>query len=106
MLLKLFIDGAYKDHKKHAKEYSVTTNLMAELAYKSFKQAGDTFRGPYNILDYVGDSDPPMYKVPTKLMGDAANFVLGKKSFQQLITGNFAVARAYRDTSKLYANSK
>lgn len=106
MLLKLFIDGAYKDHKKHAKEYSITTNLMAELAYKSFRQAGDTFRGPYNILDYVGDSDPPMYKVPTKLMGDAANFVLGNKSFQQLITGNFAVARAYRDTSKLYANSK
>lgn len=106
MLIQLFLKGAYENHKKHAKEYSVATNIMAELGYKSFRQAGDSFRGPYNILDYVGDSNPPLYKVPTKLMGDAAQFVLGDKSFRQLVTGNFAIARAYRDTSKIYENSK
>jgi len=35
-LLKLATD-AYKDHKKHAKEYSIAENLMAEIGYKSFK---------------------------------------------------------------------
>lgn len=106
MLLKLFLEGAYKDHKKHAQEYSVVSNIMAELGYKSFKQAGDSFRGPYNIIEYVGDSNPPMYKVPTKLMGDGLKFVLGDKSFIQLVTGNFAIARAYKDTAKIYEQSK
>lgn len=106
MLLKLVLEEAYKEHKKHANEYSVAENIMAELGYKSFRQAGDSFRSLYNIVDYVGDSDPPMYKVPTKLMGDGLKFVLGKKSFNQLVTGNFAIARAYKDTSRIYENSK
>lgn len=105
LLLKLLIDEAYKDQKKHAHEYSLATNIMAELGYKSFSQSGDTFRGLYNIIDYVGDSDPPMYKVPTKLMGDAAKVVLGDKSFRQLVTGNFAIARAYKNTAQLYEKS-
>ena len=79
---------------------------MAEVGYKSFRQAGDTFKGPYNIIDYVGDSNPPIYKVPTKLLGDAAKFVMGDKSFNQIITGNFAIARAFKDTVTLYENSK
>ena len=105
MLMKLATD-AYKDHKKHASEYNIVNNLMAEVGYKSFRQAGDTFRGPYNIIDYVGDSNPPIYKVPTKLIGDAGKFVFGDKTFTQLITGNFAIARAYKDTAKMYENSK
>lgn len=105
MLLKLVLEKAYKEHKKHANEYSVATNILAELGYKSFRQAGDSFRTIYNIVDYVGDSNPPMYKVPTKLIGDGLKFVLGKKSFNQLITGNFAIARAYKDTAKIYENS-
>lgn len=106
LLLLMFAKEAYTDHKKHAKEYSLATNLMSELGYKAFKQAGDSFRGLYNIVDYVGDSDPPIYKVPTKLILDTGKFVFGDKSFQQLITGNFAIARAYKDTAKLYENSK
>lgn len=106
LLMKLFIDEAYKDHKKHASEYNIANNLLAEIGYKSFKQAGDSFRGPLNILDYIGDNNPPLYKVPTKLIGDAAKFVMGDKTFQQVITGNFAIARAFRDTAKLYEQSK
>ena len=105
MLMKLVLEEAYKDHKKHASEYNVVNNLMAEVGYKSFRQSGDSFRGPLNILDYVGDSNPPLYKVPTRLAGDAAKFVMGNKSFQSVITGNFAIARAFRDTSKLYEQS-
>ena len=106
MLIKLALEEAYKDHKKHSSEYNVANNIMAEVGYKSFRQAGDTFRGPLNIIDYVGDSNPPIYKVPTKLIGDAAKFVMGDKSFQSVITGNFAIMRSFRDTAKLYENSK
>lgn len=81
MLMKLVLEEAYKDHKKHASEYNIVNNLMAEVGYKSFRQSGDSFRGPLNILDYVGDSNPPLYKVPTRLAGDAAKFVMGNKSF-------------------------
>ena len=105
MLLKLATE-AYADHKKHASEYNIANNLATEIGFKSFRQAGDSFRGIYNILDYVGDSNPPMYKVPTKLLGDAAKFVMGDKSFQSVITGNFAIARSFRDTATLYEKSK
>lgn len=36
MLVKLAAD-AYKDHKKHASEYNIVNNLMAEVGYKSFR---------------------------------------------------------------------
>ena len=105
MLIKLALEVDYKDHKKHAKEYNVAYNLMAEVGFKSFRQAGDTFRGPLNIIDYVGDSNPPIYKVPTKLLGDSAKFVMGDKSFQSVITGNFAIMRAFKDTATIYEKS-
>ena len=104
-LLKLATD-AYKDHKKHAKEYSIAENLMAEIGYKSFKQAGDSFKGPYNIIEYVGNSNTPLYKVPTRLIIDAGKFVFGDKTFTQFITGNFAIARSFKETAALYSNSK
>ena len=41
--------------------------------------------------------DPPMYKVPVKLIKDTGNTVFGDKTFKQLVTGNIAIARTYKD---------
>jgi len=54
----------------------------------------------------VGNSNTPLYKVPTRLIIDAGKFVFGDKTFTQFITGNFAIARSFKETAALYSNSK
>ena len=38
-----------------------------------------------------------MYKVPVKLISDTGKTIFGEKTFAQLVTGNIAIARTYKD---------
>lgn len=82
MLFKFLWDPAYKATKKEYKNMSVMAQVLNELIYKSFGPATDSFYGPLNIIKYLGEgTDPPIYNVPTKFMGDAFKTIFGDKTF-------------------------
>ena len=99
MLLFTFaLTPAYKEAKKKSNHLNLGAKLLASVSYRSLNGARDSFAGPLNILEYFGEQmDPPMYKVPVKLIKDTGNTIFGKKTFKQLITGNIALARTYKD---------
>ena len=99
MLLFTFaLTPAYKDSKKKSSDLSLAAKLFASVSYKSLNGARDSFAGPLNIVEYFGEQlDPPMYKVPVKLITDTSKTIFGDKTTAQLITGNIALARTYKD---------
>lgn len=106
ILFKFLWDPAYKETKKEYKNMSIMAQVLNELTYKSFGPATDSFYGPLNIVKYLGEgTDPPIYNVPTKFIGDAFKTIFGNKTFGQFVTGNFAFARIMKQTANVMANS-
>jgi len=98
-LFKFALDPAYKDFKKEMKNNPVPMNLMTEIFYKAGSRSYDSFRGPLNFKDWLGDNTAsPMYEVNMKLVQDAFKFVSGNKKATDILVGNFAVARTGKDT--------
>ena len=104
-LFALVFSPKYKEYKKDMDKNPIVTNLLVEILYKSSSRSFDSFGGPINIIEFVGENtNPPIYQVPVKLLQDTWRWRLGfgEKSFGQVVTGNFAIARAYRDTYNAY----
>ena len=98
LLFNLALTPAYKESKKKSNDLNLGAKLLASISYRSLNGARDSFAGPLNIVEYFGEQlDPPMYKVPVKLVKDTGNTLFGEKTFKQLITGNIAIARTYKD---------
>ena len=96
---KFALDPAYKDYKKDMKNNPVLANLATEIFYKAGSRSYDSFRGPLNFKDWLGDNTAsPMYEVNLKVAQDALKVVTGRKSLPDAFMGNFAVARAGKDT--------
>lgn len=99
VLINLALSDQYKDYKKTMRDNPVIQNLVVEVLYKSTSRAWDSFQGPLNVINFVGENmNPPVYQIPVKLATDTGKFLFGEKTFGQLITGNVAVARSYNDT--------
>ena len=81
------------------KNNPVLANLATEIFYKAGSRSYDSFRGPLNFKDWLGDNTAsPMYEVNLKVAQDALKVVTGRKSLPDAFMGNFAVARAGKDT--------
>lgn len=106
MLFKFLWDPSYKETKKEYKNMSIMAQVLNELTYKSFDPATDSFYGPWNIVKYLGEgTNPPIYNVPTKFVGDSFKTIFGEKTFGQFVTGNFAFARIMKQTANLAAQT-
>ena len=98
LLFKIALTPAYNESKKKSNNLPLVAKLMSSISYKSFNGARDSFAGPLNVVEYFGEQmDPPIYKVPIKLVKDAGNTIFGDKTFLSLITGNIALARTFKD---------
>ena len=98
LLFNLALTPAYNETKKKSNDLNLGAKLLASISYKSLNGARDSFAGPLNVVEYFGEQlDPPMYKVPVKLIKDTGNTIFGDKTFKQLVTGNIAIARTYKD---------
>ena len=98
LLFNLALTPAYKESKKKSSDLSLGAKLLASISYRSLNGARDTFAGPLNIIEYFGEQlNPPLYKVPIKLITDTSKTIFGDKTFKQLLTGNIAVFRTYKD---------
>ena len=107
VLIKLAFTPEYEDYKKTMKENPVIENLLVEILYKSSSRAWDSFQGPLNIVNFVGENmNPPVFQIPMKLITDSGKFLFGEKTFGQVITGNFAIGRAYKDTYNAYLKAE
>jgi hypothetical protein len=103
LLIKLAFTPEYEDYKKTMKENPVIENLLVEILYKSSSRAWDSFQGPLNIVNFVGENmNPPVYQIPIKLITDSGKFLFGEKTFGQVVTGNLAIGRSYKDTYNAY----
>lgn len=99
VLINLALSGQYRDYKKVMRDNPVIQNLIVEVLYKSTSRAWDSFQGPLNILNFVGENmNPPVYQIPIKLISDSGKFLFGEKTFGQIVTGNLAIGRSYSDT--------
>jgi len=62
-IYKCVLTPGFKEFKKGMKERDILTNAITELIYKSSSSSYDSFKGLYNIIDFVGNADgTPIYK--------------------------------------------
>lgn len=98
-LFKLAIGPMYDEFKKE--DHTVVEDAIAEIMYKSTSRSYDGFYGPINIIQYLGENtNPPTWQVPVKLTTDLGKFVMGDKTFGELMTGNVPLLRAVQNTYK------
>lgn len=89
---------AYKESKKKSNNLSLGERLFASIAYRSLNGARDSFAGPLNISEYFGEQlNPPIYRVPMKLIQDSGKAAFGDKTWMSVASGNIALFRAYKD---------
>lgn len=85
----------YTEFKKDSFNNSVVENALAELMYKSASRSYDGFMGPVSIIQFLGENtNPPAYQLSLKIPSDLMKFVLGDKTFGELMTGNVPLFRA------------
>ena len=106
MLFNLAITPAYKDYKKNMDENPVLINMATELLYKSTSRAYDQYKGPINIMQFFGENmNPPTYSVPTQLISDAFQTLLGEKSAKYLLFNSSGITRSFKDSGFAYIKS-
>lgn len=106
-LFKLALDPAYANYKKEAKDHPIVQNLATEILYKGSAKSYDTFKGLYNVLDFIGNnSATPIYSVPAQLMRNAYSFITDGKDLGTIFTTNTGIGRSFRDTYKIYKKSQ
>lgn len=100
VLFKVILDADwYNEKKKEMKENSIIQNLITEILYKSSSRSYDSFLGPINIIQQLGDNmNPPYYSAPIKVLKDTYSMILGEKQFIRFMTDNFGFARSFKDT--------
>jgi hypothetical protein len=107
VLFTYALDPAYKDYKKEMKNNPVIANLATEIFYKAGSRSYDSFRGPLNLKDWLGDNTAsPMYEVNMKVGRDALKVITGRETLPDAFMHNFAVARAGKDTYSAWKKSQ
>lgn len=102
-LFKLWLDEVYRKHKTNANGRDVVANAAIEILYKSSSSCFDTFLGPMAMLDYLGNqTNPATYRLQSKVLNDTWSFVVGDKSFGQIIMGSQALPRTFQDTYNMW----
>ena len=103
MLFKLWLTPKYQQHKVEADGRQMFQNVMVEMMYKSAYSSFDSFKGPAAVLTYLGEStNPATYKLQSKILNDAKNFIFGEKTAMQTLLGSQAVFRGMQDSYKMY----
>ena len=98
-IFKLAIAPLYTDYKKNMKDESIVQNAIVEVLYKSSSNSYDGFMGPIAPIQYLGsNTNPPAYALSTKATGDLFKFAFGDKTFMQVLSGNIAPIRTFKDT--------
>lgn len=98
LLFGMALTPMYNESKKKSNDLDIASKLLASISYRSLNGARDSFAGPLNIVEYFGEqTNPPLYRVPVKLIKDASNTVFGEKTFTSLLAGNVAAIRTYKD---------
>lgn len=106
LLLNFLLTPEYENTKKGFKDMNTISVLLTDLGYKSFKPAVDSFYGPINIIQYLGNgTNPPVYNVPTKFITDGYKTLFGNKTVGQFVTGNFALLRIGKNVANVAAKS-
>ena len=101
LLFKGLLDGEYNEYKKNMKNHPLALNLITEILYKSSSRSYDSFLGPINIIQQLGDNmNPPYYSAPIKVLKDTYKTLLGDKQFVTLMTDNLGIARSFKDSYK------
>lgn len=96
---KLAIAPLYTEYKKNMKDENIVQNAVIEVMYKSSSNSYDGFMGPLAPIQYLGGStNPPAYALSTKVTGDLFKFAFGDKTFIQLMSGNIAPVKTFKDT--------
>lgn len=98
LFFKFALDPTYKEVKKEYKNMSFGEKVLMESIFRPIKPAADSLFGPINVIQYLGSgTEPPLYNVPLKLGSDLFKTVFGDKTITQFITGNFAIARIFKN---------
>ena len=102
LLVKKALTSSYKTYKKEDMiDNPFIVNATVELLYKSTSRSFDGFKGPLNIIEWMGeDVTPPIYTQNIKLIKDFGKFVFGSKTFSDVMTGSVGAFRVAQDSYK------
>lgn len=107
LLFSLVMDPAYKEHKKNMADNPVVINALTEVLYKSTSRAHDQFKGPLNIIQFLGENmNPPVYSQPVSVITDMGKSIFGDKEWSYAIINANGITRSFKDTYNGYIKSQ
>lgn len=107
LLFSLVLDPAYKNYKKNMKDTPVVANAMTEILYKSLSRSHDQFKGPLNVIEFLGTNmNPPIYSQPISLMTDMGKTIFGDKEWSYALVNATGITRSFKDTYNGFIKSQ
>lgn len=99
LLFSLVLDPEYKEYKKSMKDNPVVVNALTEILYKSASRSHDQFKGPLNIIEFLGENmNPPVYSQPISLISDMGKSIFGDKEWSYALINANGITRSFKDT--------
>lgn len=107
LLFQFGLTPAYKEYKKNMQKNPVLQNLVAEVLYKGWSRSYDDFKGPINIMEFVGENmNPPYYTQPVSAVQDLLKVLFGDKNTMYLLSNSTGFGRSFKDTYNAFVKSQ
>ena len=102
-LIRAVLEALRDKQKEITDPHDFITNGICEVLYKGMYNSWDGFKGPLNLLVFLGDqTNPPVYTESISVARDLFKFVVGDMTILSFGSRHFAPIRAFRETIRDY----
>lgn len=106
-LIRAMLDALRDKQKEETDPNDILTNGFCEVLYRGMYNAWDGFRGPLNVILYLGEqTDSPVYTESVKFTQDLFRTTFGDMTILSFGSRHFAPIRSVRETIKAYETGK
>jgi len=99
---------AWRDKQKEVTDpHDVITNGICEVLYRGMYNAWDGFKGPLNLITFLGEqTNPPVYTETLAVAKDLYKFVAGDLTIMGFGSRHLAPIRSFKETIKAAESGK
>ena len=99
---------AWREHQKDVTDpHDLITNSLCEILYKGMYNSWDGFKGPLNIITFLGEQvNPPFYTESLAIAKDLFRTTVGDMTILSFGSRHLAPIRSIRESIKAYETGK
>lgn len=106
-ILRAILIAMREKQKKATDPHDLITNAICEVLYRGMYNSWDGFRGPLNIVMFLGEeTNPPFYTESLQIAKDLFRTTVGDMTILSFGSRHLAPIRSIRETIKAYETGK